>query len=377
MAKPIITKVFPTIQNYDWGKSASDSIIPSLIQDTVIHQNHKYAELWFGDHAKSPSLIGETRETASTINTFLQNYSKKSLPFLFKILSIAKPLSIQFHPTKEQAELLHAENPDLYKDDNHKPELSFALTDVTLLLGFREFEELIKSLSSNHPIFEILVDVSSVKEAVEKLFSFSESQIEVFQNKIKQYCDRQNALSAHEQLFISNFDSTNAKDIGYALLFLLEYKRLAPNQICYIAPGTPHAYLSGEMIECMACSDNVIRGGLTTKHVDKKNFLKFVNFSKINNPSLSIDNKVEKGKSFCSNSIFSEFVLIINNQVPLVNINCADNQTFIFFYSGTGEISLSGESYSLQKGDAYLLISDSTFAISSENALWCCIQANE
>ena len=143
------------IKNYEWGKLGRDSEVvklaelndESFVSDSAI----PYSELWIGDHISGQSkvkctgeLLGDfiTKDVANNIG------GQEKLPFLFKVLSIRKALSIQCHPNKEEAEKLHAAHPDLYKDPNHKPELAIALTPFQALCGFRPHDEIYKELKS-------------------------------------------------------------------------------------------------------------------------------------------------------------------------------------------------------------------------------------
>lgn len=122
------------IKNYDWGKLGSESEVSKLatLNDDkfVVDDEKPYSELWMGDHVSGPSKLKATRESLAD---FIQKDrtgiigGQEKLPFLFKVLSIRKALSIQVHPNKEEAERLHAAHPDIYKDPNHKPEVNFEM----------------------------------------------------------------------------------------------------------------------------------------------------------------------------------------------------------------------------------------------------------
>jgi mannose-6-phosphate isomerase len=124
-------EIFGEIKNYDWGKLGEQSEVVKLVQlndDSFIVDNTvPYSELWMGDHVSGPSRV---KKTGENFGEFLQKDLKANigglpkLPFLFKVLSIRKALSIQVHPNKSEAERLHSLYPDIYKDANHKPEVS-------------------------------------------------------------------------------------------------------------------------------------------------------------------------------------------------------------------------------------------------------------
>lgn len=120
------------IKNYDWGKLGSASEVSKLAalndKNFVVDEANTYSELWMGDHVSGPSKV---KSTGESLAEFIQKDragnigGQEKLPFLFKVLSIRKALSIQVHPNKEEAERLHAEHPEIYKDPNHKPEVKF------------------------------------------------------------------------------------------------------------------------------------------------------------------------------------------------------------------------------------------------------------
>lgn len=143
------------IKNYEWGKLGRESEVvklaelndESFVSDSAI----PYSELWIGDHISGQSKVKETGELLGDFITkdVANNIGgQEKLPFLFKVLSIRKALSIQCHPNKEEAENLHVARPDLYKDPNHKPELAIALTPFQALCGFRPHVEIFKELKS-------------------------------------------------------------------------------------------------------------------------------------------------------------------------------------------------------------------------------------
>ncbi|KAF6773618.1 hypothetical protein AHF37_07237 [Paragonimus kellicotti] len=216
--------------------------------------------------------------------------------FLLKCLSFEKALSIQAHPTKEHAQLLHAQRPDLYKDANHKPELAITLTPFEALLGFRSLKHIASFVQGVPELLEIvgndclsdLISVSqlvededsagiAIKAAYQKLMRTDEEKVASLVNQLR---DR---LLQGEQLQFSVPDHINLSeladvfirlstqfpgDVGCFSLFFLNYIKLETGQAVFLEANLPHAYLSGDCVECMACSDNVVRAGLTPKYKD-------------------------------------------------------------------------------------------------------------
>ncbi|KAF5194996.1 Mannose-6-phosphate isomerase, partial [Thalictrum thalictroides] len=153
MKKHLPLKLRCSVKHYDWGKIGQQSEVArlfSLNSGLEIEADKPYAELWMGTHESGPSFVVESGKTDAeyiTLNTWISENPSvlgekvvkvwgNNLPFLFKVLSVAKALSIQAHPDKELARALHTSHPNLYKDDNHKPEMALALTKFEALCGF-------------------------------------------------------------------------------------------------------------------------------------------------------------------------------------------------------------------------------------------------
>jgi len=144
----------PAIQKYHWGRKGTSSSVAKLAfsNGIQISEDENYAELWMGTHPNGPSYVKSTlkplsqfiEESSPVLGAkILENFGPK-LPFLLKVLSVGKALSIQAHPNKQLAKELHANRPDLYKDDNHKPEMAIALTEFEMLCGFRRISEILQ-----------------------------------------------------------------------------------------------------------------------------------------------------------------------------------------------------------------------------------------
>ena len=139
------------VQNYAWGKKGTDSLVAKIYQKqgNVVDEEKHYAELWMGSHENCPSKIIVNNHPLD-LSSHLQN----NLPFLFKVLSIQIPLSIQVHPDKAFAEVLNQKYPNIYKDNNHKPEMAIAISDkFCLLYQFVGIHDLIEILFHFSEIF--------------------------------------------------------------------------------------------------------------------------------------------------------------------------------------------------------------------------------
>jgi len=258
-----------------------------------------------GTHPSSPSRIFSSNETLSeylaihpeligdVINQF--ECSNGNLPFLFKILSIEKALSIQSHPDKLMAEKLHADHPGIYKDPNHKPEMALALTPFTGLCGFLpldqiathmletpEFAALIPNAISQH-----FLSISSssgasdpyrkaaLKDVFSALMTADEITVKDELSKLTRRFMKEDLNNSERDIkdLVLRLDNQFPGDIGVFCSFMLNYVRLNPGEAIFLGAGEPHAYVSGDIVECMANSDNVIRAGLTPKLRDIPNLI--------------------------------------------------------------------------------------------------------
>lgn len=283
------------VKNYDWGKLGAESYVAKLatVNDGkfVLENDKPYAELWMGDHCSGPSVV---KSSGDELGAFIQKdllgnigAGQTKLSYLFKVLSIRKALSIQVHPDKAEAEKLHAQFPDVYKDPNHKPELAFALTDFQAMCGFRPYTE-IQSLLTAWPEIESLLGKSNIdgltsggEDTLKKLYATlmhsKPEQLEKCTTEMVAKLQAKSTRSELDNLFLQlHKDFPN--DVGLLSIYFLNVLHLRPGQAIYLPANVPHAYISGDCIECMACSDNVVRAGLTPKFKDVDTLLRLVSY---------------------------------------------------------------------------------------------------
>ncbi len=289
------------IQEYAWGSSTA---IQSLMGKPA--NGKPMAELWMGTHPKAPSQVlinGGLQSLDKTIEDAPElilgkNSAEKfagKLPFLFKILAAGRPLSVQVHPNFEQAKEgfarenkqkipLDAPNRN-YKDANHKPEILCALTPFQGLKGFRIIEE-IRSLMDRLSLSTLTDELELLRKpphssALKTFFSSLMSMDKTRQNKVAgEAAKSAKNLAGENQAFkwIAELNKEYPGDIGILSPVILNLVMLAPGEAIYLPAGELHAYLDGLGIELMANSDNVLRGGLTPKHIDVPELLRIVNF---------------------------------------------------------------------------------------------------
>ncbi|MDO2950481.1 mannose-6-phosphate isomerase, class I, partial [Aeromonas simiae] len=212
-----------------------------------------------------------------------------ALPFLFKVLCAEKALSVQVHPSKGQAQAgfardnaagLAANAPNRnYRDDNHKPELVFALTPYQAMNGFRDFAAILALFQLvAAPSLASLVSAFAAEQTPSGLACFFRALL-TLQGHAKEeaFAALHAAAMAHreEETFAAVLDlfEQYPGDVGLFAPLLLHVVTLAPGQAMYLGAGTPHAYIRGAGLEIMANSDNVLRAGLTGKHMDVEELL--------------------------------------------------------------------------------------------------------
>ena len=242
-------------QTYTWGRTGNLSFVAKFLQN--VQDTQPYAELWMGSHPVLPSKI----HGKSITQTF------SSIPFLFKILSIAKPLSIQVHPNKLQAHQLHLDNSTAFPDNNHKPEICIALTSMSVLCDFKPYQQIHEFLTSSTSFLTLVPYASDLKSLLRHLYDHPNE----YTLKLRDYLDTHPADSLAQYL-----QQHFPDDLGIIVALLMNYIELSPGQSVVIHPGTCHCYLQGDCIEAMACSDNVIRAGLTPKAKDIDTLLKIM-----------------------------------------------------------------------------------------------------
>lgn len=248
------------------------------------------------ENIKLSVILNDLPELIGTMDIF--NKYGANIPFLFKVLSVAQPLSIQVHPNKDQAKQLHSKDPKNYPDNNHKPEISIALTEFEALCSFRTHDDLEKHLKLfpflSELIGEQLVDNYTneldcfkkrdlLKQMFTSLMNSNDDLIQQILNELEKSFteDLTKEIIENEEIkrLFLRIKSFYPKDIGCLSVFLLNYVKFQPGQCIFIDAGEPHCYLLGDCIECMACSDNTIRAGLTPKFKDLENLINCLTYS--------------------------------------------------------------------------------------------------
>ena len=289
----MFVRIGNTPRDYAWG---SRTAIAGLLGTTP--SGEPEAELWLGAHAGSPARILDPGQTAGAAD--LAAWPETAhLPYLLKVLAAAGPLSLQAHPSSEQARAgferenalgLAADSPERnYKDPFHKPELIFALSDpFEALCGFRDpavsrsvLDELATASGDQRiSAFAETLDGEPgdvLRRATEWLLGGDPAVAELVEAVVAAAQDRDDRDADTVRMLSAAFPG----DPGIVLALLLNRATLRPGEVLYLPAGNIHAYLDGLGIELMAASDNVLRGGLTPKRIDVPELVRVLDFSPI------------------------------------------------------------------------------------------------
>ena len=382
MKTPGLLKLEGVVQHYAWGGT---SFIPELlsIKNTG---NQPFAEYWMGAHDKAPSqarlngnkvplneLIAQSPEEFLGVEVGRRFANR--LPYLFKVLDVKDMLSIQVHPTKAEAEKGFARENEMgvplsaphrnYKDDNHKPEIMVALTDFWLLHGFRPAKEL-ATLLDEVPEFHALkvyfeggnyqrlyqyVMTLSQHEVNQRVHPLLERLMPAYEaGKLeKSSPDFWAARAAiHNPLEAGNYDR------GIFSIYFFNLLNVPPGQGIFQAAGIPHAYLEGVNMELMANSDNVLRGGLTPKHIDVPELLRHTRFEPVTPELLEGARVRDTEKVYKSPAPDFELSCIQVRADQSYQSPAVHAIDILIVLEGNAEASFEEGSFALQKGEVFL-----------------------
>jgi mannose-6-phosphate isomerase len=382
------------IQEYAWG---SRSFISRLLGESVPSPNPQ-AELWMGTHPQAVSSVLIDDEVIS-LAEWIQNDPdsilghdiartfSNELPFLFKILAAQKPLSIQAHPNRKQAKEGFQRENQLnipleaptrnYKDNNHKPELICALEPFTILKGFRKASEIRLLVEKGEmPAQELGVEfLTSLppKEGLKNFFSHLLSMPKDLQNQVvNQITEKihQKAVAPSSVFeWILRLNEAYPGDIGVISPIFLNLFQLQPQEALFIPAGELHVYLEGVGLEIMANSDNVLRGGLTPKHIDIPELCRVLDFQEspihIQKPEFNTKGEgvyyvpakefmlsvieAKRGESYFSPETRSvEIMICLQGEASIMDLNSMESLSLsrgksVIIPAGIGQYQIDGE----------------------------------
>ncbi|POS82273.1 hypothetical protein EPUL_005949, partial [Erysiphe pulchra] len=419
--QPTLIRLKCGVNNYNWGKIGSESTAANFAaatpsDDFTILENLPYSELWMGTHLSNPSRDVNTKQTLLDIiknNQYLISAEICSkfgveLPFLFKVISIRKALSIQAHPNKKLAKILHEKDPKNYPDDNHKPEMTIALTPFEGLCGFRPLNEISHFLSTV-PSLKSLIGESEAEDfqtaiknneklhdPQEKLFMNKKSLQKVFRALMNSRVEDvalkskdliKNALESGTKFaggkyggfantpqemadLVVRLNEQFPGDIGLFVLFFLNYVKLDVGEAMFLKANDIHAYLSGDIIECMAASDNVVRAGFTPKFKDVKTLTEMLTYSyapieeqklkPVDYPYVTLNSTAYSSGSsaILYDASIEEFSVVktqLRNKGSKATFERIAGPSIIICTSGSGTITVGSETEEVKAGHVYFL----------------------
>ncbi|EEX94820.1 phosphomannose isomerase [Vibrio orientalis CIP 102891 = ATCC 33934] len=375
-------KLNNVIQNYAWGSKESISKLFGI--DNSEHQPQ--AEIWMGAHPNGCSRVASTGELLSDViaqdskNMFGDYTARRfgELPYLFKVLAAETPLSIQVHPSKHKAEAGFARENEQgialdsacrnYKDPNHKPELVYALTFYKAMNGFRPISQIV-SLFQQAGIESLSVEVSALESkpnsnGLREFFTAVMSLDE--QSKANVLADLEQALKLGPKTallrevfeYVAEFKKHYPNDIGLLSPFILNTIELAPGEAMFLHAETPHAYVQGTGLEIMANSDNVLRAGLTPKHIDVDELIDNTRFQSTNPDNIKLLPIEKEGK-------LSYPIPVDDFGFDIVTVSDVTRQQYLrsaeilFCVEGEVVIEVEQQKLLLRPGDSVFISNDS------------------
>lgn len=381
-------------RDYAWG---SANAIAELLGRPA--SGRPEAEVWFGSHPMSPSIIVEPASVGGAIDlgdflaknpqfTDAQDATDEAarLPFLLKILAAQTALSIQVHPSMDQARAgflkenalgLAADAPERnYRDASHKPELIFCVSPTfDALCGFRPIATSVASLhafidqaaatglASNRlrDLISILAaSAHDVRKAVEFALAGGENEVSELVGQLADIATAASPTSpiARDASTVLKLNTEYPRDPGVVVAFLMNRVTLVQGQALFVPHGVLHAYLHGLGIEIMAASDNVLRGGLTSKHVDVSELMSVGDFSP-SEPNLVVPEQVSDGVHSFAPGV-SEFELLhvtVSEAEPLAEL-LLDGPAIVLCTSGQAEVTGLHNVGDIRRGLAWFVTPD-------------------
>ena len=388
-----VFKLQGKVQHYAWGGT---DFLPRLL--SLPNPDKKpFAEYWMGAHENAPADLLVEEDKTTPLNKYIQQQPEDTLgsytmglfgrlPYLLKILDVKDMLSIQVHPTKRNAEIeFAAENkkgialnaPDRnYKDDNHKPELMLALSEFWLLHGFKPYLSLEKLLRDT-PELAFLASTlakSSYRGLYKKVMEMPQAEVNtVLQpllDRIVPIYKAQELKKSEEHFWAARaaltYNEPGKIDRGIFSIYFFNLLNLHPGEAIFQDAGLPHAYLEGQNVEIMANSDNVLRGGLTPKHVDVPELLKHVQFEATEPRIMAEENTPGHITVYHTPAPDFELSKISLLQGESITIRAHSVEIFIILEGKVGVIEQNGSPFSRKVGEAFLAFHQAKFELKAQ-----------
>ncbi|KUI59126.1 Mannose-6-phosphate isomerase [Cytospora mali] len=382
MAPQRVFQLSGTCNNYPWGRKGKQSLAAQLCAKTPgldfkIEDDQFYSEMWFGDYPDFPARVLETGELLADAikkdqdtllgKKVLENMDAQ-LPFLPKILSIAKALPLQLHPNKDLATKLHKQDPDQFTDPNHKPEIAVALSFFEVFAGFKPLEDVqsIFTLSALSPYLPAAPveqwSNETLREVTRNLLKADEATVKTIEKDLLN--TPRSALSSVKAEYILDLlprlqDQYDPGDAGSIVaLTCMNFLTFEALDAIYIPADGIHAYLSGDIVECMARSNNVLNVGFCPA-ADRNNVDMFANtltFKSHSREDVVLprqkSERSKTGKTEVYKPPMSEFDMLVADfkAGESDEIKAGDGPGVFIVTKGSGKMSADGTEFDLKEG---------------------------
>ena len=397
-ANPRMLRLQGVVQHYSWG---GYDFIPALIGQSN-PDRQPFAELWIGSHPKAPS-----RAWIDGAEVPLDRVPGGRVPYLLKVLDARQMLSIQAHPNRAQAEAGFArenaahiplDDPRRnYRDANHKPEVHVALTEFWMLHGFRPLEDIARVLRQTPELGRALPtfqrDAAELpqleterREWLRALYravmTMPQSAVDTILNPLIARLERTGRLDKDTPDYWAlraarDFPMPNGhRDRGILSIYLLNLVRLRPGEGTYQPAGTLHAYLEGVNVELMANSDNVLRGGLTSKHVDAQELLRTLSFD--SGAPVVLAGRPVSDTEAVYRTAAQEFELSRIEVRPgqECRAGAVHGPDTLLVMEGAGSAECNGETLRLQRGDILFVPTGLAYSLRADGERWVVFRAS-
>ncbi|KAL9013496.1 MAG: hypothetical protein Q9173_001816 [Seirophora scorigena] len=367
-------------QNYPWGKKGKESLSAVLCSKTPdtgfeIDESKEYAEMWMGDY---PVLPAKDLKTGEELHKLVDENKEQLLgktcmekfggvvPFLPKILSIAKALPLQIHPNKELSERLHKKDPEKFTDPNHKPEIAIALGPFEVFAGWKATKDIQALFDVLPPLSRFLpkehgdFNNDKLMQICQRILTASDEEIAKTQEELTEIPKEKYGKQAYILHLLPRMQEQYSKEDPGNLVALLtmNYLQLSAGDAIYVPADAPHAYLSGDIVECMARSNNVLNTGFCPR-ADRDSidlFTAALTFSPHNAEEVKLGtSKTEKsknGKTCIYAPPMSEFNMLKTklDKGEKETILAIAGPSVLFATSGSGKMIADGQTHDMQEG---------------------------
>ncbi|OIW26669.1 mannose-6-phosphate isomerase [Coniochaeta ligniaria NRRL 30616] len=365
--------------DFPWGKKGSQSLAAQLCSKTPgtgfeIKEDQPYSEMWFGDYPDYPARIAKTGELLkdaldgdkeALLGDKVIKEMGAQLPFLPKILSIAKALPLQIHPNKELAAKLHKKDPENFTDPNHKPEIAIALSKFETFAGFKPLAQ-IEPLFKLEPLRQFVPQGTdkwtdeTLREVTRNILKADESTIQKAQEGLSKVSKSDLGDAAYILDLLPRLqEQYGAKDPGNLVaLTCMNFMVFGPGDAIYIPADGIHAYLSGNIVECMARSNNVLNSGFCPP-ADRNNvdmFCDTLTFKAHRKEDVLLpskpSDKSKNGKTVVYAPPMSEFNMLKTSLAPgeSEEISPSEGPATLIVTQGRGKMEAELQTFDLSEG---------------------------